>query len=470
MLIQSWLQDTKSWFTQQRRVTRKRRHCVVVASEVQVLDSRVVLTAKPVAPTGFTAKATASDEVELAWKDVKNEKGYRIYMNDGSGWEAVDSVKANSKAYTVTDLEGDTKYAFYIESFNSAGAKKSRTVSVTTPIAAPEAPKDLTADAKSATEVELSWEDTDKEEGYSIYQFVGSKWKLIGKVDADETSHTVTHLDPDTEYRFYVEAFNSGGANQTDEVTATTTVDGLSAPTGLTAGATSDSEVKLSWQDTDNEDGYAIYQLVGGKWKLIDETAADETSIVVSHLAPASKYTFYVAAHNSQSEEASEQVSVTTTNKNKYIIEPIEPKRNQTQGSFTAKAESDSSVRLSWERDAKATGYEITIAIGTSVWPVANVGPEETTYVVPGVFQDLPIEYVFQLITHDKSGGVTTQTVRFGGDSGTNPNPKVPDPGFPGGPDLGIPGGGFDGPGNGNLGNPSDHDPFFQSIGPSDFM
>lgn len=73
------------------------------------------------------------------------------------------------------------------------------------------------------------------------------------------------------------------------------------APSGLTASASSTSQINLSWQDhSSNETGFSIERKTGtdGSYSVIATVGADVTSYLDKGLAPATTYSYHVNAFN----------------------------------------------------------------------------------------------------------------------------------------------------------------------------
>jgi len=71
------------------------------------------------------------------------------------------------------------------------------------------------------------------------------------------------------------------------------------APGGLAAAAVSSTEVQLNWTDnSDDEDGFRVEQLVNGAFKEIQTAAANTTGARVTGLTAGLSYTFRVRAGN----------------------------------------------------------------------------------------------------------------------------------------------------------------------------
>ena len=106
----------------------------------------------------------------------------------------------------------------------------------------PSAPAGLSAEAGNG-QVELTWTDPEDDSitRYSLRQKKGSaawgSWAAIPGSDADTTTHTVTGLDNDVEYRFRIRARNSGGNGPQSAVVRATPV--VPTTAGVTLSATS---------------------------------------------------------------------------------------------------------------------------------------------------------------------------------------------------------------------------------------
>jgi len=94
--------------------------------------------APPAAPSGLTAAAASSTQVNLAWADNSaDESGFKVERStDGVTFTQVASVGANVKSYSATGLAASTAYTFRVRAFNAAGdSAYSNNASATTPAA-----------------------------------------------------------------------------------------------------------------------------------------------------------------------------------------------------------------------------------------------------------------------------------------------------------------------------------------------
>jgi hypothetical protein len=82
----------------------------------------------PNAPTELKAEVISATEIQLKWKDVNNEQGFKLYRD---GVEIADLPK-NSRKYLDSGLKPATTYTYEIQAYNQAGiSTKTKTSSKT---------------------------------------------------------------------------------------------------------------------------------------------------------------------------------------------------------------------------------------------------------------------------------------------------------------------------------------------------
>ncbi len=86
------------------------------------------------------------------------------------------------------------------------------------------------------------------------------------------------------------------------------------APSRLQATAVSSSEIDLSWQDnSNNETGFSVEQLVNGTFLQIGTVGANITHVGITQLSPQTSYTFQVRALNGSAASAPSNQATATT-------------------------------------------------------------------------------------------------------------------------------------------------------------
>jgi len=188
----------------------------------------------PAAPTGLTAQAVSTSQIDLAWTDnADDETGFKIERCTGTGcsnFAQIATVGADVTGYSNTGLAASTSYSYRVRAYNTAGdSGYSNTASATTTAAptVPAAPSDLVATAVSARQINLSWKDNStNEEGFRIERCKGStctNFAQIATVGANVTTYANTGLNKNTTYRYRVRAYNASGTSGYSNIAAATT-------------------------------------------------------------------------------------------------------------------------------------------------------------------------------------------------------------------------------------------------------
>jgi sugar lactone lactonase YvrE len=88
----------------------------------------------PEAPSGLSAVAVATNQINLAWTDTaSNENGYRLMRRAEAGaWTEIVTLSAGATSYEDVGLEPGATYRYLVEAFNGVGARLGDEVSATT--------------------------------------------------------------------------------------------------------------------------------------------------------------------------------------------------------------------------------------------------------------------------------------------------------------------------------------------------
>ena len=321
-------------------------------------------TLNDAAATGPTITLTAAPgdrQVTLSWT-YTNDDGeafdhWRYAQKKGGGsYSGLGEEMPGGKTirtHTVTGLENGAAYTFKVtRGVTSPPPVRIQTTAppysnevTATPAGSPAAPTDLTAEAGNA-QVTLSWTDPEDDSitRYNLRQKKGSaawgSWTAIPGSDADTTTHTVTGLDNDVEYRFRIRARNSGGNSAQSAVVLATPTATAAVPKPVLSAEAGYARVTLSWSALSGVTvaswGYE-YKSAGGSWSSTTTvTGGSTTSTTVTGLTIGTEYTFRLFAAVSPGVQSvwSDEVKATPTN---TVPKPV----------LTA-AGGDRSVTLSW--------------------------------------------------------------------------------------------------------------------------
>lgn len=165
----------------------------------------------------------------------------------------------------------------------------------------PAAPTNMTAEAVSPKQVNISWTDNaTTETGYDIKRKQSDSTVTIAKLPANSTSYTDTAAMPFTNYTYYATATDSINKlqSQPDSVSVQTPDTPPSKPS-LTATSVSWKEVDLAWTPSDKETEYRVMK--GTEKGVLQEVATlpkNQTSYSDTANDLATNYFYAVLANN----------------------------------------------------------------------------------------------------------------------------------------------------------------------------
>src|SRR5688572_5350976 len=148
----------------------------------------------PSAPTGLSATANSSSQITIGWTDTcTNETGFEIERSISNlPFVALATTAAGATSFVDTGLSPATTYVYRVRAVNAAGTSafsneaSARTLPGTPP---PPAPRNLTATAVSASQINLAWaDDATDEDGFEIERSAdGTTFAVIGSAPANAT-------------------------------------------------------------------------------------------------------------------------------------------------------------------------------------------------------------------------------------------------------------------------------------------
>lgn len=226
----------------------------------------------PSAPSGLTATAVSSTQVNLAWNastDNVGVAGYRVYRN------GVQVGTTTVTSYANSGLAADTIYSYAVAAFDAAGnfsAQSAGASARTLPPPDTTAPviSSVAAGSITAGEALISWstnEPSDTQVEYGTTTAYGSSTPILSTL-VTAHSRSLSGLLPSTLYHYRVRSRDAAGnlavsGNLTFTTAAAPDTTAPTAPAGLTAAAVSSSQINLAWNpSTDNVgvSGYRVYR------------------------------------------------------------------------------------------------------------------------------------------------------------------------------------------------------------------
>jgi len=263
---------------------------------LEVLGATLLCTTLPPVPTGLSATADSSSVIGLNWNAVNTPTGcsigtYSVFGSTTSGFTpsptSLIASGISGTTYSNTGLTPSTTYYYAVESANSYGASApSGQINMETLAAAtcnsvpPTGPTNLVASAATSNSIGLTWTAAPANPpctitGYNVYRstasgFTPGSGNLIAS-GVTGTTYTSTGLTASTTYYYVVEATDSFGSSAASNQASMETQSGgasctavPSAPTGVTATATSSSAIGVSWSAVTPPanctiSGYSVY-------------------------------------------------------------------------------------------------------------------------------------------------------------------------------------------------------------------
>jgi glucose/arabinose dehydrogenase/chitodextrinase len=276
-------------------------------------------TTPPSAPTGLSASALSTSQIDLSWTastDNVGVAGYRVERCQGTSCTNFAQVGTpTATTYSNTGLQANTNYRFRVRAIDAAGNLSPYSAIVSSRTLAPDttrptAPTGLAATPTGPTQINLGWtasSDNVGVTGYQVERCQGAGCTNFAQVGTPTaTTYGATGLAPSTTYRFRVRAVDAAGNLSTYSNIATATTPAIpdntppTAPTGLTATAAGSSQVGLSWTaSTDNVGvtGYRVERCQGANCTNFAQIAAPSaTGYSDTGVAPSTTYRYQVRA------------------------------------------------------------------------------------------------------------------------------------------------------------------------------
>lgn len=288
-----------------------------------------------IAPPGSPANiiATATDKtITVSWDASSGAIGYEIEV-DGT---VVNTDTAT--VYTHVGINSGTPHTYRVRARNAGGPGNwSAPITKSTLPASPDIPFNLNA-VPLSTSVTVTWNNVSGATGYDI-EVDGA---LVN--NGPNTNYIHNSLTPGTHHTYRVRSINPGGKSEwSGYVNTTTLLDTLPVPINISATPSLNS-ITLTWDKVGGASGYEV---------SVDGVAFDSgtrTTYTHSNLAPGTQHVYRVRAKKSgvASEWSAAVVSATLTNE---FGAPSNLKANA----------DNSSIVLSWNPVANATGYEVEV-------------------------------------------------------------------------------------------------------------
>ncbi len=260
----------------------------------------------PFAPTNLKAAPISPSRIQLNWTDQSdNETSFRIERSedDGTSWQAINSVLANTTVYTDGGRVCNTPYRYRVYAVKSERSSvASNQAHTTIADCSLPPPTDLTAIATNASTVRLYWRDQSQNEaGFRIERSEdgGTTWNEIAETEPNLMVFSDTQVVCGPTYRYRVRAFHAFTVSEPSASASILVCAPAHAPADLTAVTISRHQIDLTWTDTTtNEDGFRLqYSSQPGVWTEL-QLRASSTRHEHYPLRCGTFFTYRIAAYN----------------------------------------------------------------------------------------------------------------------------------------------------------------------------
>ena len=203
--------------------------------------------------------------------------------------------------------------------------------------------------------VSLKWNKAGDAKNYRLYRYDKALGKYVAVKSLTKTSYTDTGLTPGETYQYRVRCYwTIGGINyygNYSDVLEVTTLPGQVA--NLTAESQTANAITLGWEEVYGANGYRLYQYdtdTETYVEIADVTDGTNTTYQVTGLSGATEYQFKVKAfktYNGITYWGAESAAYAAVTK---------PAKT---GGFLVETGSATTMELSWNKVARASGYQI---------------------------------------------------------------------------------------------------------------
>jgi fibronectin type 3 domain-containing protein len=378
-----------------------------VTDDIESAQSSVlsVATLLPV-PENLRITVVTDISVSLAWNTVTGASGYNVYRSESEDgiYTKINSLLITAVSYTDTGVSPETNYYYNICAVSSEGVEgiRSNTVSVATPISAPD---NLRVTSVTDNGISLAWNTVNNASGYNIYRSnsVNGTYTKLNSSLITNVTYADTGLVSNTGYYYKVSVMVDGVESIHSNAISGTTL--LSAPVNLRVIAVTDVSVSLEWNTVTRASGYNVYRCdsENGSYTRVNSSMITAVSYTNTGVSQNTTYYYRVYAVSSGGIEGIPSTAVSAAT------------LRSAPGNFRATSATESSVSLAWNTVDNASGYNVyrsNSVNGTYTKLNSSLIPD-TSYTNTGLSSNTSYYYKVSVVVDD------VESVQSGAISGT---------------------------------------------------
>lgn len=276
---------------------------------------------------GFSADKETETQIDLSWDANTSGNVYNIYrsVNDGPA-ELI--LQTTETSYSDANLEPGTVCSYQISVINTNTGLESTLTTLLRCASRPTPATGVAISKSTATTISFSWEQNTTATGYIIYRRKGSG-SYTYLTSTTDTSYTDTSLASGSNYRYKLLSYTD--TEQHPSLTYSNEAKTSTLPAKLTVkGKSGFGKLRLSWTSTTGANGYYIYQLINGKYELIDTLEGkSNVSKIYENMKVGTSYYYKVSAYK----KAFSQTFI-GQNSVKITLKPVNTKKTTTKPSY----------------------------------------------------------------------------------------------------------------------------------------
>ncbi len=316
------------------------------------------VTSAPPAPGSLTATGISHRNINLLWSPVSGADSYKLYRSESEtgGYEPAATVSATD--YTDTDLTTGKTYYYKVKALDKKGPTE--IAGDYSPAASasvcPNKPYAFTAETVPGTRIDLRWSPADGAAGYTVSRATSYSGSYSQIASISGTSYADTSLDFYTDYYYKISAYALNGTTKVYGAKSDVAFsNGISVVLGVPSAKVSSysyNGIKISWNEISGASGYEVYRATvsnGAYSKVYSATPGSTVSYTDTGLTTGNTYYYKVMAYR----------TVNGKNVNGSFSSVISAKPMPATPTVSVVPASYSSIRISWNQTAGASGYQI---------------------------------------------------------------------------------------------------------------
>ena len=327
-----------------------------------------VVTCKSVPPVvKVKVASTGYNSLNVSWEKVNGATGYRIYFkkDNAKNWTTLATFENGSlTSCEHRKLTTGVNYTYTVRAYYKDGSKTiwgdfNQTGVTKKPVTS--APKLVSVNSSTATNVTVKWETVSGANGYKVMRKAdGSKtWSTIGTTNSKKLSYTDKKVSCGVKYHYTVRAYRNVSKKP---VLGSYNSNGLEIMTipdrpVVSVSSANYNKLNVSWSRSNGATGYKVYRkVVNGTYKLIRNISGGAATGFADTVECGTEYYYYVTAYviNNKVEYGS------------FDSEAVKGKAVPQTVKLGSPSTTKGQAKINWSTVPGATGYYVYSKTGNS--------------------------------------------------------------------------------------------------------